>query len=220
VFLTCAVTKKHPSRRASVHLDVSRALLIRAQLLDGPSLMPHATSDGPGPVERTRHLAAHGSRAGAPRPTGRARLAWLVGALATQRGGGGRAVSAGARAPGGPDNGRRFFADVAFDDRRGRQRRARAAPRGPFARTRESGGRAGAAGLASVGRLHVRRVPDSACGRQRSLERSMPRPFTTGQTRQLAAARKTRSGRRPRKPRPCPKCGAVCDSYRRATGHC
>jgi hypothetical protein len=48
----------------------------------------------------------------------------------------------------------------------------------------------------------------------------MPRKLTTSEARNMAAARKTRGGGRPRVPRPCPKCGMPCESARKALAHC
>ena len=48
----------------------------------------------------------------------------------------------------------------------------------------------------------------------------MPRTLTPDQARSLAAARKKIAGGRKPKPTPCPKCGALCDSARKALGHC
>ncbi|MGD0522645.1 MAG: hypothetical protein ABSA48_15420 [Terracidiphilus sp.] len=46
------------------------------------------------------------------------------------------------------------------------------------------------------------------------------RNLTTRQARKMAAARKSYCGGRPAKPTPCPKCGTLCDSARKALGHC
>jgi hypothetical protein len=48
----------------------------------------------------------------------------------------------------------------------------------------------------------------------------MARLLTRRAARRMAAARKIHRGGRPRKPTACPKCGAPCDSARRALGHC
>jgi hypothetical protein len=46
------------------------------------------------------------------------------------------------------------------------------------------------------------------------------RKLTTATARNMQAARKTRGGGRPRKPRACPKCGTLCKSTLGALGHC
>jgi len=46
------------------------------------------------------------------------------------------------------------------------------------------------------------------------------RKLTTRAARKMAGARKHFRGGRPRKPTPCPKCGAACPSARAALGHC
>jgi hypothetical protein len=48
----------------------------------------------------------------------------------------------------------------------------------------------------------------------------MARNLSPSQAREMAAARKTNAGGRPRKPTPCPKCGKRCKSARQAQGHC
>jgi hypothetical protein len=46
------------------------------------------------------------------------------------------------------------------------------------------------------------------------------RKLTTRHARAMAALRKTNGGGRPRKPTACPKCGAECESARKAQAHC
>lgn len=48
----------------------------------------------------------------------------------------------------------------------------------------------------------------------------MPRTPTSEEARRMAALRKTRAGGAPRKPTPCPKCGALCAGYNIARVHC
>lgn len=49
----------------------------------------------------------------------------------------------------------------------------------------------------------------------------MPRKLTPSQALQMALSpKRKRAGGRPRKPTACPKCGAQCESARKALGHC
>lgn len=48
----------------------------------------------------------------------------------------------------------------------------------------------------------------------------MPRKLTTREARKMAAARENKRGGRPKIPKDCPKCGAPCDSARKALAHC
>lgn len=48
----------------------------------------------------------------------------------------------------------------------------------------------------------------------------MPRKLTKTAARKMQAARKTRGGGRPKVPKLCVKCGALCASTVAAIGHC
>lgn len=48
----------------------------------------------------------------------------------------------------------------------------------------------------------------------------MSRKLTKREARRMNAMRQVKGGGRPRVPTACPKCGATCESYRRAHCHC